>query len=100
MEVVISSSISLVSNRGSFSEKCQAQGPVQYLQYATKKSMIAYPLILTCAYTNNISEPQYEISNNVVCATSNASDQPVHMGSLIRDFACHLNILLYSTSSF
>ena len=34
-----------------------------------------------------------EISNNVVCATSKASDHPVHMRSLIRAFACRLNIL-------
>ena len=33
------------------------------------------------------------ISNNVICATSKASDQPAHMGSLIRAFDCHLNIL-------
>ena len=29
----------------------------------------------------------------MVCATSNISDQPAHMRSLIRDFACRLNIL-------
>ena len=34
-----------------------------------------------------------EISNNVVSATSKASDQPVHMRSLIRAFASGLNIL-------
>ena len=31
-----------------------------------------------------IIEPVHEISNNVVCATSKASDQPAHMRSLIR----------------
>ena len=36
-------------------------------------------------YDNN--EPVHEISNNVVCATSKASDQPAHTGSLIRAFA-------------
>ena len=35
----------------------------------------------------SIIEPQHEISNNVVCATSKASDQPAHMRSLIRAFA-------------
>ena len=30
--------------------------------------------------------------NNVVCATSKASDQPARMRSLIRAFACSLNI--------
>ena len=37
--------------------------------------------------------PRNEISNYVVCATSKALDQPAHMRSLIRAFACHLNIL-------
>ena len=31
-----------------------------------------------------INEPRSEISNNAVCATSKASDQPVHTCSLIR----------------
>ena len=34
-----------------------------------------------------IIEPVHEISNNVVCATSKASDQPAHTRSLIRAFA-------------
>ena len=38
-------------------------------------------------------EPWHEISNNVVCATSKGSDQPAHMRSLIRAFACRFNIL-------
>ena len=38
-------------------------------------------------------EPRHEISNNVVCATSKASDQPAHMRSLIRAFAIRMNIL-------
>ena len=41
-----------------------------------------------------IIEPWHGISNNVVCATSKGSDQPAHMRSLIRAFACRLNILL------
>ena len=40
-----------------------------------------------------INEPWHEISNNVVCATSICSDQPVHTHSLIRAFASRLNIL-------
>ena len=39
------------------------------------------------------NEPVHEISNNVVCATSKASDQPVHTRSLIRAFASRLSIL-------
>ena len=38
-------------------------------------------------------ELMHEISNNVVCATSKASDQPAHTRSLIRDFASRLNML-------
>ena len=38
-------------------------------------------------------DPRHEISNNVVCATSKASDQPAHTRSLIRAFASRLNIL-------
>ena len=41
----------------------------------------------------NIFEPWHEISNNVVCATSTASDQPAHTRSLIRAFASRLSIL-------
>ena len=40
-----------------------------------------------------INEPVHGISNNVVYATSKASDQPVHTHSLIRAFASRLNIL-------
>ena len=41
----------------------------------------------------NTYEPVHEISNNKVCATSKASDQPAHMRSLIRAFASRLSIL-------
>ena len=44
-------------------------------------------------YLNDKIEPVYEISNNVVCATSKASDQPAHTRSLIRAFASGLSIL-------
>ena len=43
--------------------------------------------------TVNTNEPRHEISNNLVCATSKASDQPAHKRSLIRAIACRLNIL-------
>ena len=39
-------------------------------------------------------EPVHEISNNVVCATSKASDQPAYTRSLIRAIASCLSILL------
>ena len=38
-------------------------------------------------------EPVHEISNKLVCATSKASDQPVHTHSLIRALASRLSIL-------
>ena len=38
-------------------------------------------------------EQPHEISNNVVCATSKASDQSAHTRSLINAFASGLNIL-------
>ena len=38
-------------------------------------------------------EPVHEISNNVLCATSEASDQPAHTRRLIRAFASRLSIL-------
>ena len=41
----------------------------------------------------NIIEPVHEISNNVVCVTSKASDQPAHMRSLISAFVSRLSIL-------
>ena len=42
---------------------------------------------------HRLIEPQYEISNNVVGATSNGADRPAHTRSLIRAFASSLNIL-------
>ena len=48
----------------------------------------------------DIIEPVHEISNNVVCAASKASDQPARISdqpaitrNLIRAFACRSNIL-------
>ena len=38
-------------------------------------------------------ERWHGISNNVICATSRASDQPAHSRSVIRTFASRLNIL-------
>ena len=57
--------------------------------YINNKIKSFIMLIVSCL----IIEPRHEISNNVVCATSKASDQPVHMRSLIRGFASRLNIL-------
>ena len=47
----------------------------------------------TMIYNVSIYEPRHEISNNMVCVTSKASDQSAHMRSLIRAFASRLNII-------
>ena len=43
--------------------------------------------------TFNTTELRLEITDNVLCWTSKASDQPAHTQSLIRAFASRLNIL-------
>ena len=54
-------------------------------------------LVLDCLprlyFCDGIIEPGHQISNNVVCVTSKASDQHAHMRSLIGTFASRLNIL-------
>ena len=51
------------------------------------------PLLLLKSVEKRQYEPSHEISNNVVCATSKASDQPGHTRSLIRASTNRLNIL-------
>ena len=51
------------------------------------------PVLLHDANLPLTNEPVHEISNNVVCATSKASDQPAHTRSLIRAFASRFSIL-------
>ena len=46
-----------------------------------------------CVHIHDKIELWHVISNNVVCATSKASDQPAHTRSLIRAFASRANIL-------
>ena len=56
--------------------------------------LIVFPCNEQCVVIKNkILEPVHEISNNVVCATSKASDQPAQMRSLTSAFASHLSIL-------
>ena len=45
-------------------------------------------------------EPVHEISNNVVCATSKASDQPAQTRSLIRAYASRLSIRVFHFLDF
>ena len=50
-------------------------------------------LIMHFSAGKELNEPVHEISNNVVYATSKASDQPAHTRNLIVAFASRLNIL-------
>ena len=59
-------------------------GNTQISNFQTMKTAERYEILF---------EPVHEISINVVCATSNASDQPAHTCSLIRAFASRLSIL-------
>ena len=56
-------------------------------------SSLCEPCLTHVSVEKKENEPVHEISNNVACATSKASDQPVHMRSLIRAFATRLSIL-------
>ena len=53
-------------------------------------SLVALNCLTT--FVISIFELRFEISNNVVYASDDGSDQPSHMSSLIRVFASHLNI--------
>ena len=69
--------------------------PLVYTSKIIKNKVYTALVVFTCIDVI-ISEPWYGISNNVVCATSKASDQPAHTSctcSLIRAFASRLNIL-------
>ena len=59
--------------------------------FCNQKNRVSVTVLLSTAPTTY--ERQHEISNDVVCATSNGSDQPAATRSLIRDFASRLNIL-------
>ena len=51
-------------------------------------------VIPNVSFFNDLTnEPRHDISNNVVCATNKASNQPEHSRSLIRAFASPLSIL-------
>ena len=77
---------------------------LSWISYLLERAISIWPLsfakkcqflltILKHSFLYKINEAQHEISNNVVCAISNGSDQPAHMPTLIRAFACGLNIL-------
>ena len=48
-----------------------------------------------CLFCNAVlNEPRHEICNNLVCATTKASDQPAYMLSLITSFASSMSLKL------
>ena len=71
-------------------EMATKEGSVCSLTRAFTKLHIG---VHACLRSNLTYEPVHEISNNLVCATREASDQPAHMRSLIRAFASRLSIL-------
>ena len=72
--------------------KCMLQNSVNFatgnLLYLKKWKFVA----TNDSIIIKINEPVHEISKNMVCATSKASDQPAHMPSLIIAFASRLSI--------
>ena len=58
-------------------------------QWSSGRIVLSHPQ----THDGSLYEPVYDISNNVLCATSKASDQPAHTRSLIRAFASRLSIL-------
>ena len=65
-----------------------------YTRFMTETNLVCTLFVTGNVYVNKLYEPLHEISNNLVCETSKASDQPAHTRSLIRAFASRLNILL------
>ena len=59
---------------------------------ATVSSKAVVSMLITLVKFLLCNEPWHGISNKVVCATSKASDQPVHTRSLIRAIASRLNM--------
>ena len=71
-------------------EACKYTDKGNYFATYRKNNICVSCVFNGFKYTN---EPRHEISNNVVCATNKASDQPAHRRSLIRASASRLNIL-------
>ena len=64
-----------------------------YLINSTQYSPFVATYHCDLSKVKKIIESVHEISNNVVCVTSKASEQPAHTRSLIRAFANRLSIL-------
>ena len=66
---------------------------VERLFLAVPRGCLQFVIVVFPDHTHLLFEPVHGISNNVVSATSKASDQPAHTRSLIRAFAGRLSIL-------
>ena len=76
---------------GKYASLARTCGSRQFFKYnKVARWLISFDIHV---FIKLINEPVHEISNNVVCATSKASDQPAHTRSLIRAFASRLSIL-------
>ena len=87
---------SFVGTKAGISQDVPFFYPIMFSRTPSTMVMIKlrfYWLIYYCCSAQHEFEPQPEISDNVVCATNKASDQPAHMRSLIRASASPLNIL-------
>ena len=73
-------------------EKCYSS-PLTSLYFVVTMATHYFVAFISKKHFRSANEPVHEISNNVVWATSKASDQPAHTRSLIRAFACRLSIL-------
>ena len=72
---------------------CRTAPPTRHASFYGEEFYLEYVALYFIFELFHHIWAQHEISNNVVCATSNGSDRPAHTRSLIRDFASHLNIL-------
>ena len=67
-----------------------------YVKSRMRHKLVAARSCLHCLQyvcKSRVFEPRHDISNNVVYAISNASDQPANTQSLISAFVSRLNIL-------
>ena len=101
---MISSKISTVFEKFKINKNFELKIPNIFLSINCSKEpshldhSFEYQQNMFCLRNNNflifnLYEPWHEISKNVVCASSKASNRPAHTHSLIRAFASCLNIL-------
>ena len=77
-------------------DNCRKDGYIQFPDFngdGSVSSILMCPACDESTCGNIFIDPVHEISNNVACAISKASDQPAHMHSLLRAFASPMNII-------